>query len=121
MPSAAATVLVVEDDALVRSMCERLLVRLGHPVALVDSGERALDFLRSRPADVVLLDWTLPGLSGRELVQRMRELHPQLPIVLTSGGDLASLRSAWAPPMDILPKPFTPVGLGAALESVLSG
>lgn len=85
-----ATVLVVEDEATVRRLMQRVLEREGFVVRTASSGREALEQWRSYgPAvDLVLTDLVMPGgVSGTQLARELRRLHPSLPIVFTSGYD----------------------------------
>jgi DNA-binding response OmpR family regulator len=81
------TVLVVEDDEMIRDAMTRILVREGYHALTAESGRDALGFLRAplSPIDVVILDVHLPDVSGIDLCARIREVHPKLPIVVCTG------------------------------------
>src|SRR5205085_7008520 len=81
------TILVVDDDPMVRSVAKRLLESFGMTVHAVEGGRQALDRVRSAPdaVDAVLLDLTMPELSGPEVFARLREIRQDLPVVLMSG------------------------------------
>jgi DNA-binding response OmpR family regulator len=81
------TILVVEDDEIARDAMTRILVREGYLVLTAESGHDALSILRAplSPIDVVLLDVHLPDVSGIDLCARVRELHPNLPVVVCTG------------------------------------
>lgn len=87
-PAVAATrVLLVDDDALVRDVCARMLRRLGYEVVLADDGIEALALLAREGATIgaVILDGNMPRLSGIETARRIRETQPRLPLVYASG------------------------------------
>lgn len=82
-----ALVLVVEDDDLVRRFAQDQLVSLGYGVVTAENGVQALEILRRR-SDVALLftDVVMPGgISGRQLAEQARSLHPRLKVLYTSG------------------------------------
>jgi len=81
------TVLVVEDDETVRDAMTRILVREGYLALTAETGRDALGFLKTplSPIDVVILDLHLPDVSAIDLCARIRELHPDMPIVVWSG------------------------------------
>jgi two-component system cell cycle sensor histidine kinase/response regulator CckA len=79
-------VLVVDDDRDIRVVLERLLSRAGFRVVLAAEGAAALDALASHPAiSLVLTDLIMPGMSGHELVTRLRELGRAIPVVVMTG------------------------------------
>lgn len=81
------TVLVVEDDELVRNFVSRALSEAGFQVWTADDGQSALDLLRTRGAgmDVVLTDVVMPNLGGQELAERLGLIAPNVPILFMSG------------------------------------
>jgi signal transduction histidine kinase/DNA-binding response OmpR family regulator len=78
-------VLLVDDDERVRSVIHDMLEIGGMDVISVDGGEAALSSLERRKFDVVVTDLSMPGMGGIELAVRVKELHPDLPVVLMSG------------------------------------
>ena len=117
-----ATVLVVDDEAHVSVLLDRVLTRAGCRAICVARGEEALDVLAINDAvDIVILDVTMPGMSGRETYRRMRELRADVPIVLCSGQspeDYADLVTSSAHTSS-LTKPFGIAALGRVLGGVL--
>jgi len=86
-PSYQPTLLLVEDDELVRDAMTRLFVREGYLVLTASTGHDAIGVLRtpSSPIDVVLLDIGLPDVSGADLCARLRQFFPNLPVVVCTG------------------------------------
>jgi two-component system nitrogen regulation response regulator NtrX len=78
-------ILVVDDEAGVRSSLAGVLGDEGYLVTPVESGEAGLAALEARRYDLVLLDVWLPGLDGLEVLRRIRECHAELPVVVISG------------------------------------
>lgn len=87
LPNFQPTVLVVEDDELVLDAMTRMLVREGYLVLTAASGHDAIGLLHAplQPINVVVLDVNLPDVSGIDLCARIRELHPDLPVVVCTG------------------------------------
>lgn len=85
------SVLLVEDDNLVRRSMERSLRRLGCDVTTVENGERALPVVKARigtgsPFRLLITDLTMPGrIDGAGLLRRVRELDPDIPAILSTG------------------------------------
>lgn len=83
-------VLVVEDDVLIRmSICEMLESR-GHTAFEAGNGDEALRVHADREVDVLLTDVGLPGMSGVQLAERLREIQPDLPVLYATGDYTAS-------------------------------
>jgi DNA-binding NtrC family response regulator len=102
-----AEILVVDDDDVIRdTLCE--LLALDHHCQQASTAEEALRKLEAQSFDVVLTDISMPGLSGRELLQRMLRLYPDMPVIIISGltdqDQAQSLISGGA--FDYLLKPF---------------
>jgi CheY-like chemotaxis protein len=80
------TILVVDDDALITLNTADILNDLGHTAIEAFSGPEALDFIATRPdIGVLITDFAMPGMNGLELVQTVRRLRPDLPVLLTTG------------------------------------
>ena len=81
------TVLVVEDEPVVRAVAQALLSRSGYTVLTAPDGASALNVLREHPVGIglILLDMTMPGMTSGEIVQAIRTLDPTVPILLNSG------------------------------------
>ncbi len=103
-----ATVLVADDDRAVRTVLERALDRRGFEVRATGNGETLWSWVREGAGDVVITDVVMPGENGLDLVPRIRELRPDLRIVVISARNTlhtaveANERGAY----DYLPKPF---------------
>ncbi|NNL67705.1 MAG: PAS domain S-box protein [Myxococcales bacterium] len=116
-------VLVVDDEPSVRRVAQAALARAGFAPDSAASGEAAIALIEQDPAaiDAVLLDLTMPGLGGLETFERLREIRPDLPIVLTSGYDDSRTgdRFQHAKRACFLQKPFQLDALIGALQQVL--
>ena len=121
--SASGTVLVVEDDEQVRELAEDTLERTGLSVLCAADGREGVEVFR-RHADeirVVLLDQTMPALSGEKAFNRMREICPDVPIILVSGyseeGVAKRIRGRGL--SGFLRKPFLPTTLIEKVRQVI--
>ena len=108
MTRAAPVVWVVDDDQSVRWVLEQALEQAGMSVETFETAESLLAMLESRAPDVVVSDIRMPGLDGLGLMDRIRQRHPDLPvIVITAHSDLDSAVSAYhGGAFEYLPKPF---------------
>ena len=108
MIAAALRVWLVDDDASIRWVLERALRNAGMQPRSFDAAEHVLESLAKEQPDVLVTDIRMPGRSGLELAQQVREEHPGLPvIVMTAHADLDNAVSAFASgAFEYLPKPF---------------
>lgn len=115
------TVLLVEDEPGTREWMEESLCSLGYAVIAVDNGVTASVILRERHAeiDIVLTDAVLPGRSGPELIAEARRLKPSPKVLLMSGYSSDFLGDQLQAGVPLLPKPFGPSQLYAALRALL--
>ena len=113
--------LVVEDDPALAGLLRRLLSSDRHVVELASSGEEALEIAEAQPAlDAMILDVTLPGISGIEVARRLRRAGSTMPIVMLTARDTVDDRVLGldAGADDYLVKPFAYQELAARLRSV---
>jgi CheY-like chemotaxis protein len=113
-------ILVVDDNAGVRTSARALLEAAGFQVVEAESGAAALRVLRSEGADVVLTDIFMPDTDGIELIHALRRDSPDLPIVAMSGGGkdvLAVARSFGA--AGVVEKPLTQRKLVGAIRRAI--
>ena len=119
----AELILVVDDEPRVRSVLARLLEREGYGVHQAESGEAALEFLERQQPDMILLDVTLPGLSGLDVCRsvRTRNACELLPIALITGlsDSVSRIHGLEAGADDFVSKPFEPEVLLARIRSLL--
>src|SRR5215471_6072400 len=108
MTSESLRVWLVDDDASIRWVLERALKHGGMSARVFDAAEPALEALRRESPDVLITDIRMPGASGLELLKRIRDARPALPvIVMTAHSDLGSAVSAYeGGAFEYLPKPF---------------
>jgi CheY-like chemotaxis protein len=87
IPRAKPTILVVDDEPMALVLIKRLLGEAGYHVVTAQSGFEALDFFRRQPHafQLVMLDLTMPFMDGEETFQRLREIRPDVPVVLCTG------------------------------------
>jgi diguanylate cyclase (GGDEF)-like protein/PAS domain S-box-containing protein len=91
----ARTLLLVDDEPSILNALKRLLRREGYTVLTAEGGEAALEILATHPAQVIVSDQRMPGMSGVELLSRVRELYPDTRRIILSGySDISTLSDA---------------------------
>jgi CheY-like chemotaxis protein len=122
-PRGSETVLLVEDEPAVREMTQAALQRHGYTVLPAASGAEALQIARANHGaiKVVLTDVVMPGMSGPQLVERLREEQPSLAALFMSGytSDAVLRHGIATGEADFLQKPFSTSALAAKLRHVL--
>jgi len=85
-PDRALGILIVDDHAIVREGLKRVLEGASGKWSVVEAGSgfQALELLRRRPFDVAVLDVSMPGMNGLELLRRVRDLLPRMPVLMLS-------------------------------------
>ena len=114
--------LIVEDEAVTRTLLAQLLESLDCDVDLAGDGEEALARLLAYNYDVVLLDIILPKMSGIEVMESLRRERPHVLgcIIVVTGLDIREIRSLFPAVHDTLPKPVLPGRLRQAVRSCLA-
>jgi nitrogen-specific signal transduction histidine kinase/CheY-like chemotaxis protein len=118
-------VLLVDDEAAVRTVAEKMLVKLGYEVLVAEDGNEALELYRQQGdrIDVVIIDMIMPGLGGGELFDQLRGLDPGVRVMLSSGysinGEARSIieRGCRA----FIQKPYNLKDLSEKLRELLEG
>jgi two-component system, OmpR family, response regulator MprA len=117
----SVNVLVVDDERAVRSALRRALALEGYRVDEAEDGDRALDFLRARTADAVVLDVLMPGVDGLEVCRRLRAAGDRTPVLMLTARESVEDRVSGldAGADDYLVKPFALEELLARLRALL--
>jgi CheY-like chemotaxis protein len=109
--SSAATILLVEDDPMIRGLVSQTLEAKGYKVLAADDGWVAVQLARKYDGaiDLLFTDVVMPGLGGAELAVAVRELYPEINMLFMSGYSRAQVTEEGVP-LDaaLLEKPFTP-------------
>jgi len=117
------TILLVEDDEIMRSLTRQLLQEHGYAVVEADDGKSALEWVESHPGpiDLLLTDVVMRRMSGPELVERLSASHPNLKVVFMSGytGELIAEREVLKRGITLLEKPFSRTALLNTIHTTL--
>lgn len=119
------TVLVVDDEPMLRTLAARVLSRAGCQVIEACNGVEAMEYLQSAstPPHLVLLDMLMPRMNGEETLMAIRAMHPMLPVLLTSGFSeaVAAQRLLDDPCVRFVQKPYGARELVQAVASLTAG
>ncbi len=123
IPQGSETILLVDDEAIIRDMAGDLLRRLGYTVHVAADGLAALERFRELHGEIgaVLLDFAMPRMGGIECLKKLKELQPDIRILVSSGYDITSelrklqLQGAWG----FIQKPFRFSELAQSIRAVL--
>ncbi len=118
------TILFVDDEEIVRDVAQRCLTRYGYEVLLAESGPAAIELVRSERdrISLVILDMSMPGMSGQEALPKLRGLSPELNIVISSGYNEAEALRLFrgARVSGFIQKPYTVQDLARKIKSALA-
>ena len=117
------TILVVDDEEVVQRTLKTSLERYGYQVVSAGGGEEATEILRQMGNGIalILLDMTMPGLSGEQTLKRLRAIRTDVPVIATSGyNEVEAMRRFGAGLSGFIQKPFTPRKLAEKIHRVLS-
>jgi len=116
-------ILVVDDEETIRQGCSHVLSRDKWSVVCVESGSEGLAEVGKDPNgfNAVLLDQLMPGMSGMEVMDKIRSINPNLPVIIMTGSvtEDSAFEIIDKGASGCLPKPFTPDELRAAVNKAL--
>ncbi len=119
------TILVVEDEEMVRALAARILRRYGYTVLVAGDGEEAWSIVETHPDSIhmVLTDVVMPGASGKEVATAMTASHPGIKVLFMSGytDDAIGHHGVLDTGTNFIMKPFMPIGLARTVREVLDG
>ena len=119
---AGKAVLVIDDDAYSRTLCQLILGRKGMQVTLANDGQEALQLIKEKRFDMVLTDIQLPGMSGKAVARAIRKENATIPIMALTANIMSSNKRFFAKTgiSEYLLKPFTEQDLYLKLSKILS-
>ena len=116
-----ASILVVDDRHEHRDLAVNMLEWLGYRVEALSSGEEAIDYLRSREADLVILDMIMPQMGGGRVFDAMQGINPDVKVLLASGyslnGQASNILSRGC--FGFIQKPFSIIDLSKKIREIL--
>jgi CheY-like chemotaxis protein len=120
--STTSRILIVDDDESVRRLLQATLPRDSYAVLEASDGDQALELIEQERPDLVLLDWKMPGRTGSQVLDELKQRHPALPVVVLTAEHQPPQRAlAEALGVDVfLTKPFSPMELLDTVERLLA-
>jgi len=120
----SGTILVVDDENIVRTVASHILDEIGMKVLSAENGRKAIDIYKRDPSriDVILLDMTMPVMNGVETFKELRKINPNVKVILTSGYSADEVKLNFDNSNDLsgfLEKPFTAQALSEKIRNVL--
>ena len=114
----AITILVVDDETMMRNLLEKILVRDGYCVLLAEDGDRALEVLKENKIDLIISDMKMPRLNGFELLKIVKQEYPHVGmIMMTAYGDTYTVKDALLLGADeYITKPFKSYEISLVVE-----
>jgi len=116
-----ANILVIDDEETMRDSCQQTLSRNGNMVEVAEDGLMGLAMLERESFDLVILDLKMPGLSGMDVLKKIKESNPEAMVIVITG--YATVESAVEAmkkgAYDFIPKPFTPDSLRVIVKRAL--
>lgn len=117
------TILIVDDDRVIRDVTSRMLKQLGYTILCASTGEEALEILKKQRADLLILDMIIPnGIDGTETYERALKINPEQKAVIVSGyAESNRVKQALSSGVSsFIKKPFTTTSLSTAIRDALT-
>ena len=126
MPHTKATILLVEDEELLRAGVQEVLEIQGYKVITAPDGEQALACLAAQTIDLIITDLVMPKMDGVDFVKQLRKIKPDLPVIVVSGSTRNIMQRYGIDSIQVpganasLPKPFKSVDLIEQVRQLLA-
>ena len=117
----AVWVLIVDDQEMVRGVCEEVILSLGHRALMADSAIRALEIIEQQQVDIVIADIKMSGMSGIELLEQIKTSNPQIEVVIMTGYATvpSAVQAMKLGAIDYITKPFSAEEIRLVVERLV--
>ncbi|HEX2896727.1 MAG TPA: response regulator [candidate division Zixibacteria bacterium] len=89
------SILVVDDEAMIRNLLEKILAKEGYKILLAKDGQEALDIISTKKVDIVISDMKMPRMNGLDLLKTLKRERPEIGVVIMTGyGDTYTVKDA---------------------------
>ena len=116
-------ILVIDDEVVIQSLIKKILTRGGFEPVVTANGQEGLTEFKTQLTEIkaAVIDWTLPDISGSDLLVELRAINPTLPCIISSGQteEEIDIPPALVEPVYFLHKPYRPKDLLDLLESII--
>ena len=114
-------VLVVDDEKRIRDGCHKMLTNEGFEVARASNGDEGLEMIQKEHFDLILLDLMMPGISGMEVLEKVKALHPHTVVIVITGYATLehSIDAMKKGAFDFIAKPFSPQDLRMVVSKAI--
>ena len=82
------TILIVDDELYILDSMQRMLSALKYSILTASSGSEALDILASNDVNLIIVDIRMPEIDGKKIFTKVREVEPDIPVIIITGGDI---------------------------------
>ena len=117
------TILIAEDDEVLRKLADSVLGEFGYIVILAEDGDDAIEKFKSRKDDIrlVILDMLMPGKNGKEVYDAIKALNPDIRVLFASGyaADILDTKEMLNTQFDFVMKPLSPIDLLHKVREIL--
>ena len=117
------TILIAEDDEILRKLADSVLGEFGYIVILAEDGDDAIEKFKSRKDDIrlVILDMLMPGKNGKEVYDAIKALNPDIRVLFASGyaADILDTKEMLNAQFDFVMKPLSPIDLLHKVREIL--
>ena len=116
-----ASILIVDDEEVIRALFKETLMRLGHSVITAETGSKAVELVRQQDIDLVFLDLKMPDLDGVEIFSQIKTIKPNLPVTIITGYPESDMmvRVLARGPFGVMNKPFSESDIITAVNNFL--
>ncbi len=113
-------ILVIDDETIIRTSCERTLAPEGYEITSAASGKEGIKFLENEPFSLILLDIKMPDIDGIEILKKITAKWPETKVLMITGYSTVevAVQSLRLGAYNFIEKPFTPDTLLAAVKEV---
>lgn len=115
------TVLVIDDELVVRNSCRKILVEEGYKVITAESGIEGLEQVQMGIGDVIIVDLKMPEMSGMEVLEKIKTKFSNKAVIMITGYSTipSAVEAMKLGAFDYLPKPFTPYELSRVVDKAV--